>query len=218
MKTHKEQFWDVIGEINKAEINYVVIRGFLRLPDSADNDIDLVPHYEEFDKCLAIIKQHMDCHWIREYGFAEYAFMKNCSYKTFGPDNHSIAEKRFYIDSNSSLFFLSPYHNYQTSWVVSHSFNEHVYETKIKKEFEEGFIWIPSPECEITLQVLRNVLDNRGQWKAKSVQRVFDLIDSVDEELLTKSTSLVLPCAHEITKSLKNRDLLSVNKYSLGGL
>ena len=218
METHKKQFWDLMDEINSNSINYVIIRGFLRLPDSADNDIDLVPHYTEFDKCMKIIKQHLECHWEREYGFAEYAFMNNHSYKSRGPDNHSIAEKRFYVDTDSSLFFSSPFKNYETTWTVSHSFNEHVYNTKIKKEFDEGYIWIPSPENEVTLQILRNVLDKRGHWKQKSINRVYDLLPRVDKEDLIKSIELVLPYARQVAESLYKKDLHSVNKYSLGGL
>ena len=218
MESHKKQFWDVMNEINSNNINYVIIRGFLRLPDSGDNDIDLIPHYTNFDECMDIIKKHLDCHWIREYGFAEYAFMNNHSYKTKGPDNYNIAEKRFYIDTDSSLFFSSPFKNYETTWVVSHSFNEYVYNNKIKREFDEGYIWIPSPENEITLQVLRNVLDKRGNWKQKSINRVFELLPQVEKKDLIKSIELVLPCAKKVAESLYNKDLNSVNKYSLGGL
>jgi len=218
MENHKKQFWKVINEINDNDINYVIIRGFCRLPDSGDNDIDMVPHYSNFEKNIEIIKKHLDCHWEREYGFAEYAFMRNHSYKTKGPDNHQIAEKRFYIDSQSSLFFLSPFKNYTTSWVVPHAFNEYVYETKIKKHFDEGFIWIPSIENEITLQILRNVLDKQGHWKPKSCKRVFDLLPQIDEKELIKSVSMVLPGAKRVVSSLKSGDFNSVNKYSLGGL
>tara|TARA_R100000700_G_C3177105_1_gene152152 strand:+ start:2843 stop:3499 length:657 start_codon:yes stop_codon:yes gene_type:complete len=217
METHKKQFWDLMKEINSSSIDYVVVRGFLRLPDSADNDIDLAPHYKQFDSCMEIIKRHLEKHWHREYGFAEYAFMNNYSYKTKGPDNNLIAEKRFYVDTDSSLFFSSPYKNYETNWVVSHGFNEYVYETKVKKTFDEGYIWIPSPENEMTLQVLRNVLDKRGHWKQKSINRVKDLLPVVDKEELVKSISLVLPCAKRVADSLYNGDFASVNKYSLGG-
>jgi hypothetical protein len=217
MEVHKRQFWDLMEEINSNSINYVIVRGFLRLPDSGDNDIDLAPHYSEFDKCMEIIKRHLEVHWHREYGFAEYAFMNNYSYKTRGPDNHSIAEKRFYVDTDSSLFFSSPMKNYETNWVVSHSFNEYVYETKIKRIFDEGYVWIPSPENEVTLQVLRNVLDKRGNWKHKSIVRVQQLMNVVDKNELVKSISLVLPCAKKVADSLYNGDFASVNKYSLGG-
>jgi len=218
MENHKKQFWDLMNDINSNSINYVIIRGFLRLPDSGDNDIDMAPHYSEFEKSMEIVKKHLECHWEREYGFAEYAFMRNHSYKTRGPDNPSIAEKRFYVDSQSSLYFLSPFKNFTTSWVVSHSFSEHVYETKIKKVFKEGYIWIPSMENEITLQILRNVLDKRGHWKPKSYQRVFELLPQIDQKELEKSISLVLPYAKKIVSSLNAGDLNSVNKYSLGGL
>ena len=167
---------------------------------------------------INIIKKYFDCHWEREYGFAEYAFMRNHSYKTKGPGDPNIAEKRFYVDSQSSLFFSSPYNDFTTPWVVSHPFNEYVYETKIKKLHDEGFIWIPSVENEITLQVLRNVLDKRGNWKPKSIERVFDLLPQVDRNKLKKSISLVLPYADKIVNGLFAGDLNSVNKYSLGGL
>ena len=60
MESHKQQFWDVMQDINSNGINYVIVRGFLRLPDSGDNDIDLVPHYTNFDECMEIIKKHLD--------------------------------------------------------------------------------------------------------------------------------------------------------------
>ena len=216
MSTHKEQFWDLMKEVNSANVNYVVIRGFSRLPDSADNDIDMVSHYLDFEKCKKIISSQFAHHYTHNYGFAEYSEMNNCSYKSHGPDDVNIAERRFYVDINSSLFFLSPYNNFTTRWTVSHDLNERVYETKVKKEYNEGYIWVPSPECELTLQILRNVLDNKGVWKPKSKVRIAQLIKEVDFCILEETISLCLPNSGSIVEALKKNDLTAVKQFSLG--
>ena len=216
MSTHKQQFWNLMKDINSSGVNYVVIRGFGRLPDSADNDIDMVSHYSQFEDCKKIISSQFEHHYTHDHGFAEYSNMMNCSYKTSGPDDMSIAEKRFYVDINSSLFFKSPYNNFTTYWTVSHALNERVYKTKIKKEYEDGYIWIPSPECELTLQILRNVLDNKGVWKPKSVARINELMNEVDVSLLEETISLCLPNSTQVVEALKQNNLKAVKQYCLG--
>ena len=64
---------------------------------------------------------------------------------------------------------------------------------------------------------MRNVLDKRGNWKQKSINRVFALLPHAEKNNLIKSIELTLPYAQKIVESLYNQDLSSVNKYSLGG-
>ena len=212
MQKHKDQFIDLLNEINEQNIDYVIIRGFLRLPESPDNDIDLIAKDEDFDRCISIIKKRMKHNYSHNHGFAEYIDMKNISYYTLGPDDPKITHYRFYVDTDNGFFFKSPINNFTTYWTVPLAFSNYVHETKIKRELGDTYYYIPSTECELTLQILRNVLDLKGKWQQKSINRVNDLIEDIEEEELKKCIAMVFSREGEVFDKLKENKFNEIFK------
>ena len=54
--THLNQLISFFNFLNDENIRYVVIRGFLKLPITADTDLDIIVHPDDFERCLSGMK------------------------------------------------------------------------------------------------------------------------------------------------------------------
>ena len=69
-------FFNFINELNKNNVNYYFLRGFDKLPDKPNTDIDLVFDYKQYDLYHKIAKKHLSLELgnnnHHDFGFAEY--------------------------------------------------------------------------------------------------------------------------------------------------
>ena len=166
---HKQIFSNFIKELNSNNINYVILRGFLKLPHSPDSDIDLACHLDDWDKFNLIAAKHLSKdprEPFQNYGFAEYCNMLYHPYFTPGVKDNRISNGCFRVDSYNSIYFSSPFNNFKGFWTVPFSFNNDVFSEKISRSCGDYFYYLPKIEHEIVLLILRSVLDIIG-WKRK---------------------------------------------------
>ena len=149
---------------------------------------------KHWDAFTEIASRHLFKETVYNYGFAEYCDMMYYPYFTPGEPDHSITNGRFRIDSYNSLHMNSPYNNFETKWTISKKFSDHVFDKRVKIESDAHY-YIPSIECEITLLVLRDILDLKGKWKQKHINRINSLKPDCKREELTDCVEKVLPKA-----------------------
>jgi len=199
---HISQFINFLKKINSLDSDYIIQRGFSKLPSSPDNDIDMVINYEDFNVINNVLKGSFSVKYSYDYGFAEYSQMINTSYYTSGEEDKTISHGRFYIDVDSCFFYPSPYNDFKTKWTVPLLFNEIVFNTKKKINLEDTYYYIPSPECEAVLLVLRVDLEKNGIWSEKYIKRINDLV--INKDIFLNTGKLVLPNIEKISDEIKN--------------
>ena len=133
---HKELFAAFIGELNAKEVNYIILRGFARLPDSPDSDIDLVCHPDDWETFNSVATKHLSKdprEPFEDYGFAEYCNMLYHPYFTPGAKDSSISNGCFRVDSYNSIYFSTPFTNYKTFWTIPAELSDRVFVEKLRK-------------------------------------------------------------------------------------
>tara|TARA_R100000234_G_scaffold116321_1_gene93238 strand:- start:590 stop:1282 length:693 start_codon:yes stop_codon:yes gene_type:complete len=220
---HKQIFSNFIKELNNSSVNYVILRGFGRLPHSPDSDIDLACHIDDWDKFNQIAMKHLSKdpkEPFENYGFAEYCEMIYHPYFTPGPKDRNISNGCFRVDSYNSIYFSSPFNNFTSFWTVPFKFNNDVFASKIEMSCGDYNVYIPCPEHEVTLLVLRSVLDiigwKRKKCKEKHKQRIKHLLKQCDEERLKKELSKVLPPNDLVIECVKTVDLHKLYNNLIG--
>lgn len=202
---HKELFFKFVEDLNDNDISYYFLRGFGNLPEKPDTDIDLVCKASDWNDFTKIADKHLSALGKRSFGFAEYSEMLYFQYSTKGEPDSNIPNGFFQVDSYNCLFMLSPAKGFTTYWTLPTGFNDYVF-NNIKKIDYDTHYYIPSVECEIALLVFRNVLDLRGAWKQKHIDRIKTLKKNYKEEELLNCIKMVLPSAQKVTNHIADDD------------
>tara|TARA_Y100000401_G_C8303647_1_gene215656 strand:- start:480 stop:1157 length:678 start_codon:yes stop_codon:yes gene_type:complete len=208
VSTHQHIFQNFLEELNKNNINYYLLRGFEKLPNAPDSDIDLVYDLNQHDDYIKIANKNLK--HVKEFaatypngmvdlGFAEYTSMFLTPYMT-GENDPTLPNGGFRVDSQNCLFFYSPLNNFTKHWTVPFEFNSYVLKTKRKV----SNYFIPSAECDVVLLTLRNVLDRQGNekakdWKEKHVNRIKNILPNCSKPELLQCFKMVLPDYEKIT-------------------
>ena len=100
--THLNQLISFFNFLNDENIRYVVIRGFLKLPITADTDLDIIVHPDDFEKCLSGMKinKKNKCFSIN--------LITKCIYQpclTIGDYDNNMSNGCFRIDLYNNIFF-----------------------------------------------------------------------------------------------------------------
>jgi hypothetical protein len=210
--THQGTFAKFVEEINK--LQYVFVRGFIKLPQAPDTDVDIISSLKDFYIMVTIASKWMTFmggdH--KDFGFAEWCNMIYAPFHTDGPHNPNIPNGRFRVDIYNSLYFLSPYKNFTTNWTVPKKFNEAV----LTKRIRRNDFFIPCPEHEIMLLVCRDVFDKQGQWSDKHMNRIKDLLNSSANRsfLITANELIGFPVA--VVDELYNHNFSDLYKTIMG--
>jgi len=220
MNDHSKLFFRFLDEMHTKNIPYVIFRGFSKLPVMPDKDIDMLgcnDHYVEIvDMCKKYFVENNNICGPRDYGFAEWCqmllnpFFTSLERETWLPDGDR-GLGYFRIDLQNSLYFKSPYNNFNTYWTVPKKFNDYVLETRRIRKHDGIYYYIPSIECDMTLLTLRNTLDKNRKWKDKHANRVNELAQIADKNELTKCVKMVLPESIQIVEHLLSGNLNEIN-------
>ena len=188
--SHFEQFKKFLTDVQ--HFDYVIMRGYHSLPKKA-GDIDIVFRPEDYDKIIDIAK-FLNPLKMEDYGFAEWCDMKCYPHYTKG----ETKKGRYRFDIYNSIYFLSPMNDYTTNWTISENYFSSILEKRISKDY----FYIPSPQDEIVLTIMRAVLDKRG-WKSKYIGIIKNLLNNVDKTDVIQSLTLsTLPDPEHIYKCL----------------
>jgi len=201
--THQQQFKDFIQAV--ADFDYVIFRGFLRLPELPDTDIDLTVSPEQYEEFCKVASEYLKPGTHQNYGYAEWCDMQYWPHFTTAPRDPRIPNKHqaFRVDLYNSLYFKSPLEDYTTNWTVSKLYFDNV----LSRRRLENFYYLISPEDEIALTICRGALDNQGTWKEKHKTRIQELLNTVDKQTAINTIGEVLPDAD------KTYELLVAEKY-----
>ena len=205
--THREIFFNFIDELNKNNITYYFMRGFGKLPEKPDTDIDLVCHLSDWGKYVEIASKHL--HLTEGFvnsGFGEYCDMLYYPYFTPGTADGSIPNGRFRVDSYNCLHMSSPLKNFKTKWTLPFKFNNYVFDKKVEVTVHDVPYYIPSAECEVSLLVFRDIFDLEGDWKQKHIDRINSLKSACDKEEVLRCIGMVLPKAESVVDCVYNND------------
>jgi len=200
---HQDIFKEFAERLKSENIEYLIMRGYHLLPEKPDSDLDIVINTDQYDQVTAIADEMLNRDIPQQnFGFAEHCEMIYDQYRTPGPNDESLPNKCFRVDLYNSIFFKSPMHNYKTFWTVSFDYQTHVFETRI----QDNFYYIPSPENEVVLTVLRATLDTRKRkFKEKYKPRVEKILKIVDRESMIDTMKMALPNAEKVYDLLKDK-------------
>tara|TARA_Y100001938_G_C8043784_1_gene407649 strand:+ start:58 stop:750 length:693 start_codon:yes stop_codon:yes gene_type:complete len=225
-KSHSKQFFDFLDALDAADVRYVIIRGFGRLPKTPDTDIDLLYHIDDHDKYISLARENLEefinangSEW-QSFGSGEWCEMLYSPCKTTGDPDPEVENGCFRIDSYNSLYFKTPYYNFSTYWTVSKEFNDLVISKRVKVDKDYGSYYIPESESEIALLVARNVLDNkkRPAWSTKHISRIQSLIsnDKINKDILSSRISSLFPNSEKIVELIYQNSFREIMQYALG--
>ena len=123
MNEHSKKFFSFINELHKKDIDYVIFRGFGKLPIMPDKDIDMLGSFEKYNDILKIASKYFVTNnnvcSHSNHGFGEWCDMLLNPYFTslerekWLPDGDR-GLGYFRIDLQNSLYFKSPYNNFKT--------------------------------------------------------------------------------------------------------
>tara|TARA_Y100000310_G_scaffold36023_1_gene33952 strand:+ start:665 stop:1351 length:687 start_codon:yes stop_codon:yes gene_type:complete len=217
---HQNIFKEFLQDLNDNEIIYYLLRGFEKLPHEPDTDIDLVCNLNQYDDYIKIADKNLE--HVKQYastypqgtynaGFAEYANMLYTPYMTPGPEDASLPNGGFRVDSYNCLFFYSPLNNFTKHWTLPFEFNSYVFKNRKKVDY----YFTPSAECDVLLLTLRNVLDIQGNgraktWKQKHVNRIEKILQDCDKTELLKCFKMVLPDHEKIVNFIYEKKYTNI--------
>lgn len=180
MEDHKTQLFNFLNFLNNNKIRYVCIRGFLKLPNTADTDLDIVIHPEDFNYCLENMKLS------KMNKTFKIQLITECIYEpclTIGDSDNSMANGCFRIDLYNNFFYHYGINKYQIPlFYINIIFNC----DKFEIPNSDIYINIPKPEFEISLLICRSIIDKNGKpIQKKHINRIENLIKKgIKKELL----------------------------------
>lgn len=180
MGVHQVQLFDFINFLNINKIRYVCIRGFLKLPVTADTDLDIVIHPDDFDFCLNNMKLK------KKEKRESIKIMTQCIYEpclTFGELDDSMTNGCFRVDLYNNFFYHCGKNKYQLPLFYLNVIFDCI---KYNIPSTNAQLNIPKPEFEIGLLVCRAIIDKNAKIiQNKHINRIEHLIkNGIDNRIL----------------------------------
>ncbi len=225
--THLNQLKCFFEFLNNEKIRYVVIRGFLKLPITADTDLDIIIHPDDFQKCISSMKIK------KKNKTFSINLITNCIYEpclTTGEYDNTMSNGCFRLDLYNNIFFHCGAYKYQLPLfflnIIFNSVNYKIPETATE-------IKIPTKEMEILLLICRAIIDKNGKKiQDKHIKRIEFLIKSginnkllqtfINAVIVSDNSGLLNMCinnnyfkGYELDKCIKNKDLTDLNEETL---
>lgn len=185
--SHLDNLHQVIYSLHNNNIRYVVVRGYKTMPKTADTDLDIVIHPQDYSKFTDVMKKHLETGALLFNVEVPYSNQIYRAYRTAGVYNDFLTNKGYQLDTYSSAFFFGPNKN---AVVLSNTFIEYLF-TNRKKHYH---LSIPNELSEMVLLFCRTHIDLGGKWKSKHRAR-FDevkLSASISKDQFTESLKAAL--------------------------
>lgn len=190
-ESHLENLNKVIYSLHNKNIRFVVIRGFKTMPKTADTDLDIVIHPNDYPKFLTLIEEHIKNKTLllnvqKQYKSNPIEWYR--AYRTTGIKNDFLTNKNYQLDTYSTIFFFGPQ---DTAVKLSQSFIDYLFKNRKKHHH----LYIPNELSEMILLFCRTYIDLNGQWKTKHKTRFNEIKTStnVSKEEFTNSLRSALP-------------------------
>ena len=205
---HFNKFYDFIEELNFNKIKYVIIRGYWKLPETPDTDLDIVSHPDNYDEFIKIVKKYWE---INSNSKTPKTFYKNgikCEYTqwwTTGKKDKNIENNRFTMDTYSFFFFRKH--------VLSKKFTDYIFTNCIDGGYLDKNYYTLKTDMEILLLGYRNYFEIRPKnlpFKNKHKIiinksfnfKIYDYIENLDEKSFDKELKNVKNYLYQNTKIL----------------
>jgi hypothetical protein len=170
-KSHAEQFYLFLQEINRSSIDYIFLRGFLKLPICLDTDLDIIT--KDIEKITKIASSFLD-------KVTDNDSINRYQYKTVGDTDPRIPNGFFLIDISKNIEFPKI-----LNYTISDDTTKDIFKKKEKKIiFNNYFYYIPSNEYEYILLKLR--VHDKPKRKPKHEERLSFLLNKIDKDKYIK--------------------------------
>ena len=170
--SHLDNFHRVIYSLHNSNIRFVVIRGFKTMPKTADTDLDIVIHPDDYQKFLEEMQKHLSNGTLlfnveKPYSHgAESVWYR--AYRTTGIYNNFLSNKGYQLDTYGTVFFFGPQ---DQAVILTKEFIDYLFSNKQK--FHN--LYIPNALSEMILLFCRTYIDLGGSWKLKHRNRFDEL-------------------------------------------
>ena len=215
IKTHKECFNYVLNTLNSNNIKFVIIRGFKYLPLKPDTDLDIIIHPESYNKFIEIYSKLKDDNLVRVQKPVKYISNNNYYFYTpiftakhFKEGSH-LPGNYYRFDTYSDLFFYKDGEGRgKNAEVCNQLFKKYLFDNMIKV----NNYFIPNSVSEIILLIYRNLYDKRGNWKRKHINRINELMSTVDRADLSKVVNMCFTSEQKILEHIEKRQFKEITK------
>tara|TARA_B100000886_G_scaffold339921_1_gene306969 strand:+ start:1895 stop:2995 length:1101 start_codon:yes stop_codon:yes gene_type:complete len=215
IKTHKECFNYVLNTLNSNKIKFVIIRGFKYLPLKPDTDLDIIIHPDSYNKFIEIYSKMKEDNLIRVQKPVKYNSNNNNYYYTpiftekhFKEGCH-LPGNYYRFDTYSDLFFYKDGEGKgKNAKVCNQLFKKYMFDNLIKV----NNYFIPNSISEIILLIYRNLYDKRGNWKRKHINRINDLMSTVDKFDFNKIANLCFTKEQNILEYIETKQFNKITK------
>jgi hypothetical protein len=163
-KSHWDSLYRLIFELNNQQIKWIIIRGFRKMPTTADTDLDIVIHPSDYDKFSNIISEFVKLGYFRiNHTNTEYKHSHKklyySAYSTIGNDGDYISNNCFQLDIYNNLFFFDN----NNGICLTDGFIDELFKYKLVK----NNLVIPHIHFELLILLYRIYVDKKGIWTMK---------------------------------------------------
>ncbi len=212
--THRDCYHHTLNTFNKNNIKFVIIRGFKYLPEKPDTDLDIIIHPNSYSKFVEIYSKLKNDNLIRVRHPAKY--IENNKEVFYTPlftashlkEGNHLPGRYYRFDTYSDLFFYKDGEGGSKNAIICNPlFKKYLFDNLIKIDN----YYIPDSISEIILFIYRNLYDKRGKWSGKHIQRINELLPSINKDEFGKISNYCFTSKQNIYKYLitKNFDKIS---------
>lgn len=190
--SHWNSLYKLVHELNNEQIKWIAVRGFRKMPYTADTDLDIVIHPNDYDKFCKIMDRFIELGYFRtnhknlKYNHNSKELYYS-AYSTNGNDGNYISNNCFQLDIYNNLFFFDN----NNGVCLNNGFIDEMFKyIKINNH-----IVIPHMHFELVILLFRIQVDKNGYWSDKhkyifdSISKNPKFISSDFKKLLSYATS-----------------------------
>jgi hypothetical protein len=215
IRTHKECYNHILNTFNRNNIKFVIIRGFRYLPVKPDTDLDIIIHPESYKKFIDIYSKLRENNLIIVRNTERY--IENTKEVFYTPlftashlkEGNHLPGRYYRFDTYSDLFFYKDGEGKGKNAIICNQlFKKYLFDNLIKVDN----YYIPNPISEIILLIYRNLYDKRSNWSVKHINRINELLLSINKEEFNKICHYCFTSDKNIYEYLTAKKFNKINK------
>lgn len=215
LNTHKECYNYILNELNINNIKFVIIRGFKYLPLKPDTDLDIIIHPDSYNKFSEIYSKLKNDNLIRIQPSEKY--IENDKEVFYTPlftsnqlkEGEHLPGNYYRFDTYSDLFFYKDGEGIGKNAITCNQlFKKYLFDNLIKIDN----YYIPNPISEIILLIYRNLYDKRSNWSGKHINRINELLLSINKDEFNKICYYCFTSEQNIYEYLTAKEFNKINK------